>query len=189
MATAPGVTTCPSCGAGNAPDARFCAACGGALSAPCANCGAPLAPAARFCSSCGQPVASGRPAEERKFVTVLFADIVGSTELGEKLDAEVLKDLLDGFFLAMREEIEAQGGTVEKFIGDAVMAVFGVPVAHEDDPVRALRAALGMRERLARGQRRCGRAPRRRARAADRREHRRRGRGDRAGARRGDGGR
>ena len=148
MATAPGATTCPSCGAGNTPDARFCASCGQALAEPCASCGTALAPGARFCSACGQPVATGRPAEERKFVTVLFADLVGSTQLGESLDAEHLKDLLDAFFNAMREEIEAQGGTVEKFIGDAIMAVFGVPVAHEDDPVRALRAALGMRGRL-----------------------------------------
>ncbi|HEU4865331.1 MAG TPA: adenylate/guanylate cyclase domain-containing protein [Actinomycetota bacterium] len=81
-------------------------------------------------------------------MTVLFADLVGSTALGSRLDPEHLGEVTDAFFDAMREEIELQGGTVEKFIGDAVMAVFGVPVAHEDDPSRALRAALRMRHRL-----------------------------------------
>jgi class 3 adenylate cyclase len=86
--------------------------------------------------------------EERKLVTVLFADVVGSTQLGDRLDAEALKDVMSRFFAAMRAEIDAEGGTVEKFIGDAVMAAFGVPVAHEDDPARALRAALRMQRRL-----------------------------------------
>ena len=81
-------------------------------------------------------------------MTVLFADVTGSTALGEQLDPERLRDVMDTYFVAMREEIEAEGGTVEKFIGDAVMAAFGVPVAHEDDPARALRAALRMRRRL-----------------------------------------
>ena len=81
-------------------------------------------------------------------MTVLFADVTGSTALGEQLDPERLRDVMDAYFAAMREEIEAEGGTVEKFIGDAVMAAFGVPVAHEDDPARALRAALRMRRRL-----------------------------------------
>jgi class 3 adenylate cyclase len=81
-------------------------------------------------------------------VTMLFADVAGSTELGERLDAERLQEVLGTYFAAMREEIEAEGGTVEKFIGDAIMAAFGVPVAHEDDPARALRAALRMRRRL-----------------------------------------
>jgi class 3 adenylate cyclase/tetratricopeptide (TPR) repeat protein len=83
-------------------------------------------------------------------VTVLFADVAGSTGLGEQLDPEHLREVLDSFFDAMRREIEAEGGTVEKFIGDAVFAVFGVPVAHEDDPTRALRAALRMRRGLER---------------------------------------
>ncbi len=74
-------------------------------------------------------------------MTVLFADVVGSTSLGERFDAEALKELMGRFFAAMRDEIEAEGGTVEKFIGDAVMAAFGVPVAHEDDP--GARAAGG----------------------------------------------
>jgi class 3 adenylate cyclase/tetratricopeptide (TPR) repeat protein len=86
--------------------------------------------------------------QERRLVTVLFADVTGSTSLGERLDPERLHEVMDTYFAAMREEIEAEAGTVEKFIGDAVMAAFGVPVAHEDDPARALRAALRMRRRL-----------------------------------------
>ncbi len=81
-------------------------------------------------------------------VTVLFADVSGSTSLGEQLDPERLREVMDTYFAAMREEIEGEGGTVEKFIGDAVMAAFGVPAAHEDDPGRALRAALRMQARL-----------------------------------------
>jgi class 3 adenylate cyclase len=119
------MTACPACADENADDARFCS-----------NCGRPLAPD----ESAG--------AAERRLVTVLFADITGSTPLGEELDPEDLQDVLGAYAEAMRQEIEAEGGTVEKFIGDAVMAVFGVPVAHEDDPSRALRAALRMRRRL-----------------------------------------
>ena len=81
-------------------------------------------------------------------MTVLFADVAGSTELADRLDPEELRDVMSAWYAGARSEIEAQGGTVEKYIGDAVMAVFGVPVAHEDDPARALRAALGLRERL-----------------------------------------
>ena len=115
----------------------------------CPSCGTEAADEARFCSACGAAFAESPRGEERKLVTVLFADVSGYTGLGEKLDAERLKEVMDAYFVAMREAIEAEGGTVEKFIGDAVMAVFGAPIAHEDDPARALRAALGMRERLA----------------------------------------
>ncbi len=118
----------------------------------CASCGADLPHDAAFCPSCGAPVAASDtgsgPAGERKLVTVLFADVTGSTSLGEQLDPEQLRDVLQTYFAAMRAEIEAEGGTVEKFIGDAVMAAFGVPTAHEDDPARALRAAARMLARL-----------------------------------------
>src|SRR5262249_8153763 len=128
---------------------RFCANCGSSLVATCVSCGADLSPGARFCANCGTPVAAEAAAgEERKLVTILFADVTGSTQLGEQLDPERLREVMDRDFPAMREEIEAEGGTVEKFIGDAVMAAFGVPVAHEDDPARAVRAATRMLERL-----------------------------------------
>ena len=140
---------CAKCGAQNAEDARFCAACGVTLEAACKQCGAALPDAARFCPSCGTSTSDAAKAEERKLVTILFADVAGFTGLGERLDAERLKEVMDAYFSAMRQEIEAEGGTVEKFIGDAVMAVFGVPVAHEDDPSRAMRAGLKMQRRLA----------------------------------------
>ena len=88
------------------------------------------------------------PAEERKLATVLFADLVGSTEFSADQDPERLRALLDRFYDAMAAEVEGAGGTVEKFIGDAVMAAFGAPVAHEDDAERALHVALAMRRRM-----------------------------------------
>src|ERR1700736_1126964 len=88
------------------------------------------------------------PAEERKLATVLFADLVGSTELAADQDPERVRAMLDRFYDAMAAEIERAGGTVEKFIGDAVMAVFGAPAGHEDDAERALHVALGMQRRL-----------------------------------------
>src|SRR5438128_11582403 len=88
------------------------------------------------------------PAEERKLATVLFADLVGSTELAGDQDPERVRALLDRFYDSMEAEIERAGGTVEKFAGDAVMAAFGAPAAHEDDAERALHAALSMRRRL-----------------------------------------
>ena len=116
----------------------------------CSNCGQENPAGFHFCGRCGQELdpAGGPQGEERKVVTVLFADVTGSTSLGERLDPERLKDVMGSYFAAMRAEIEAEGGTVEKFIGDAVMAVFGVPTAHEDDPARALRAARRMLGRL-----------------------------------------
>jgi class 3 adenylate cyclase/tetratricopeptide (TPR) repeat protein len=114
-------------------------------------CGAERPAGARFCPSCGATLVDEAPApagQERRLVTILFADLTGSTGLGERLDPERLQEVLGTYFQAMREEIEAEGGTVEKFIGDAVMAAFGVPVAHEDDAARALRATLRMRDRL-----------------------------------------
>jgi class 3 adenylate cyclase/tetratricopeptide (TPR) repeat protein len=142
---------CDRCGAESDDGSRFCSSCGAPLGARCSSCGAALASDARFCGRCGSPVAVASDVvagEERKLVTVLFADIEGSTALGERLDPEPLQQVMNRYFDAMRAEILAQGGTVEKFIGDAVMAVFGAPTAHEDDPTRAVRAALRMRDRL-----------------------------------------
>ncbi len=146
------MTTCSNCGTRNPDGARFCVSCGSSLVPACLLCGAEIPAEARFCPACGTPIAAEEAApagQERRIVTILFADVTGSTGLGERLDPERLQELMGTFFGAMREEIEAEGGTVEKFIGDAVMAAFGVPVAHEDDPTRALRAALRMRRRLA----------------------------------------
>ena len=101
----------------------------------------------RFCPYCGAPFETAAPArEQRKTVTVLFCDVTGSTALGESTDPEALRALLARYFERMKGIVEAHGGTVEKFIGDAVMAVFGVPVVHEDDALRACRAAVEMRE-------------------------------------------
>jgi class 3 adenylate cyclase len=117
----------------------------------CPRCGEENPDRARFCLACATPLEEPAPeGRERKLVTVLFADVTGSTALGERLDAERLKDVMTAYFNAVREEIEAEGGTVEKFIGDAVMAAFGVPTAHEDDAPRALRATVRMRRRLGR---------------------------------------
>src|SRR6476660_2751390 len=116
----------------------------------CAACGHELPEGAKFCLECGAPVApAAAPREQRKTVTVLFCDVAGSTELGESTDPEALRALLARYFVRMKEMVERHGGTVEKFVGDAVMAVFGVPVVHEDDALRACRAALEMREAFA----------------------------------------
>src|SRR3954465_12464847 len=102
-----------------------------------------------FCPFCGAAVvAPPRHREVRKVVTVLFCDVTGSTELGERLDPEALRLLLARYFDRMKAIVESHGGSVEKFIGDAVMAVFGVPTVHEDDALRALRAAVAMRDAL-----------------------------------------
>jgi len=117
--------------------------------AVCAVCGAENRARARFCDACGSPLTAPAEAhEQRKTVTVLFCDVVGSTALGETADPEALRALLARYFERMRQIVERHGGTVEKFIGDAVMAVFGVPVVHEDDAVRAVRAAAEMRDAL-----------------------------------------
>ncbi len=118
--------------------------------AACPNCGHDNAAGAKFCSECGArldaPAASTR--EVRKTVTIVFCDLAGSTGLGERLDPESLRTVMTRYFDRMRAVLEAHGGTVEKFIGDAVMAVFGIPVVHEDDAVRAVRAAHEMRVAL-----------------------------------------
>src|SRR5689334_127194 len=100
--------------------------------------------------TCAYPLAPAAPSREaRKVVTVVFADVTGSTGLGEHLDPESLRAIMGRFFDAMRSVLERHGGTVEKFIGDAVVAVFGVPTLHEDDALRAVRAAVDMRRELA----------------------------------------
>jgi class 3 adenylate cyclase/tetratricopeptide (TPR) repeat protein len=117
----------------------------------CPRCGEPNPGGFRFCGSCGAALADTERRDVRKVVTVLFADVVGSTALGEQRDPEAVRALMSEYFESARSVIERHGGTVEKFIGDAVMAVFGVPQAHEDDALRAVRAADELRESLAAG--------------------------------------
>jgi len=142
--------TCGTCGADNRPEARFCSTCGAGLTRVCPN-GHPVPAEARFCDECGaplglhppvEPAAESGPQAERRLVSVLFADLVGFTAASEGRDAEDTRELLTRYFDLARTTIERYGGTVEKFIGDAVMAVWGAPVANEDDAERAVRAAL-----------------------------------------------
>src|SRR5215470_8388975 len=116
----------------------------------CPSCGVENPPEARFCMSCATPLAvAERPREQRKVVTVLFCDLVGSTALGESNDPEVVRGRLSRTFENLRVILERHGGSVEKFVGDAVMAVFGIPTAHEDDALRAVRAASEMQDAIA----------------------------------------
>ena len=115
----------------------------------CANCGRESPDDFAFCPACAAPLRTAETAEQiRKTVTVVFCDVTGSTSIGERLDPESLRHVMARYFDAMRAALERHGGTVEKFIGDAVMAVFGVPVVHEDDALRAVRAAGEMRTAL-----------------------------------------
>ena len=102
----------------------------------CASCGQENPEGFGFCGRCGSPLAT-KTEQRRKPATLLFCDASGSTAMGERLDAESVRELMYSYFHEMRSAIERHGGTVEKFVGDAVMAVFGVPEAHEDDPLRA----------------------------------------------------
>ena len=117
----------------------------------CPSCGVENPDIARFCLACGTQLEEARPAQEtRKVVTIVFSDLKGSTSLGEALDSEALREVMTRYFDAMRRELERHGGVIEKFIGDAVMAVFGLPRLHEDDALRAVRAAAGMQSALER---------------------------------------
>ena len=112
----------------------------------CPACGTENRAGARFCDDCGAALAQEPEREQRKVVTVLFCDVTGSTALGERLDPEALRGVMHEYFAVARTAIERHGGTVEKFIGDAVMAVFGVPTVREDDALRAVRAAVELRD-------------------------------------------
>ncbi len=115
----------------------------------CPSCGEENSDRARFCQNCATPLTEAeRTSEVRKVVTIVFADVTGSTALGERLDPEALRRVMGRYFDEMSAVIERYGGTVEKFIGDAVMAVFGIPLLHEDDALRAVRAADDMRQAL-----------------------------------------
>jgi class 3 adenylate cyclase/tetratricopeptide (TPR) repeat protein len=143
---------CAACGFANPAGALFCGRCGSALGQPCPSCGTVVAPGLAYCTSCGFALSEAdapEAVEERKVVTVVFVDLVGFTGRAERLDPEDVRGLLAPYHSRAKSELERFGGTVEKFIGDAVMAVFGAPVAHEDDPERAVRAALAVREAIA----------------------------------------
>ena len=140
--------SCPACGATASPEHKFCAACGSSLQAASASGASP--PAAGASSSAAAPAAvPARPsAGERRQVTVLFVDLVGYTRLVSELGAEEVHDLVSRFFARADRIVEAYGGSVDKHIGDCVMAVFGAPLAHDNDPERAVRAALAIRDGL-----------------------------------------
>ena len=147
---------CTSCGASNLDGLKFCTSCGAALSSTCPACGAAHDPGQRFCGECGTALVvaetaatAAAPDVERRVVTILFADLVGFTPLSESRDAEDVRALLTRYFDTARLVIGRYGGTVEKFIGDAVMAVWGAPTAREDDAERAVRAALDLVEAVA----------------------------------------
>ncbi|HEY4190987.1 MAG TPA: adenylate/guanylate cyclase domain-containing protein, partial [Candidatus Limnocylindrales bacterium] len=155
---------CPSCGTVNEAGRKFCGECGTKLAAVCSSCGSANPPSARFCGECGNQLAAGGaaaapladrqagtaaadragPVAERRLVTVLFADLVGFTTLSEGRDPEAVRELLSQYFDLATDVIKRYGGTVEKFIGDAVMALWGAPTAHEDDAERAVRAGLDL---------------------------------------------
>jgi class 3 adenylate cyclase/tetratricopeptide (TPR) repeat protein len=159
---------CPSCGAPNETGRKFCGQCGHWLAVACASCGTPNAPGTKFCGECGASLTASvaadgvpdvngttdaeaievvaRSASERRLVSVMFADLVGFTTLAESRDAEEVRDLLTRYFDTCRSLVGRYGGVIEKFIGDAVMAVWGTPVTNEDDAERAVRAALDLTE-------------------------------------------
>ena len=147
------MVACGQCGFENPAGRKFCGGCGAPLAVTCAACGAANDPGMRFCGECGVPLSDKTPAAaappppstaERRLVSVLFADLVGFTPLTESRDPEEARELLSRYFDTCRRLIEIYGGTVEKFIGDAVMAVWGTPTAQEDDAERAVRAALDL---------------------------------------------
>jgi class 3 adenylate cyclase/tetratricopeptide (TPR) repeat protein len=156
---------CNVCAADNPGTSRFCGQCAAPLSLSCPSCGAPATPDQRFCGQCASPLdeatvavpaattdvpaQAGASAAENRLVAVLFVDLVGFTTLSETRDAEDVRELLSRYFDTARTIIGRYGGTVEKFIGDAVMAVWGVPAAREDDAERAVRAALDIVDAVA----------------------------------------
>jgi class 3 adenylate cyclase/tetratricopeptide (TPR) repeat protein len=150
-------SVCAACGTENPAGARFCMACGARLERRCPSCGTPAPDEARFCMNCGAgldasagPVLTptDSPPEERRQVTVLFADLSGYTALAERMDPEAVKAMVDRALMRLGQEVERYGGTVDKYIGDNVMAIFGAPVAHEDDAERGVRAGLGMQDAM-----------------------------------------
>src|SRR5436189_585866 len=159
------MAACAHCGAQNPPNAKFCMECGAKQELRCPSCSTPYTEGQKFCMECGTPLGAGAPPppvpdtpsrrvqnsalpEERRWVTVLFADISGYTAMAERMDAELVKAMVDRCLRRLGQEVERFGGIVDKYIGDNVMAIFGAPVAHEDDAERAIRAALEMHKAI-----------------------------------------
>ncbi len=147
---------CASCGTANPPGHRFCGGCGQSLAARCPACGSEAPPGMKFCGACGASLAAApavpapaTPTGARKVVTIVFADLAGSTALHERLDAESVRRFMDAYYQAMRSAVEAHGGTVTQLLGDGVKAVFGAPRVAEDDAIRAVRAAVAMQRAFA----------------------------------------
>ncbi|HEY8171118.1 MAG TPA: AAA family ATPase [Candidatus Limnocylindria bacterium] len=151
---------CTACGAESAENARFCGSCGAPLPLRCAGCGEPLADGVRFCTGCGLQVAAGGPGPssasgegspaERRRISVLFVDLEDFTTIAESLDPEEVRRVQSRYFEVARSVIAGHDGTIEKFIGDAVMAIWGAPAGHEDDAERAVRAALAVVDQVSR---------------------------------------
>ena len=140
---------CPKCQAENREVRKFCGECGAKLILACPECGSENLPSEKFCGACGQKLEKEEAVErkepslegERKQVTVLFSDLSGYTAMSERLDPEEVKEIMSQVFGEITSVVNKYEGSIQKFIGDAVVAFFGVPKAHEDDPVRAIRAA------------------------------------------------
>ena len=145
---------CPNCQSVNEETQKFCRNCGAKLQRRCSGCGHPILPSDRFCGACGLQLETNKRsarkrekiASERKYITVLFADLSGYTTLSERLDPEEVKDLVSQIIGEIAEVVVKHEGHIEKFAGDQVMAVFGVPLGHEDDPVRAVKTAGEIQE-------------------------------------------
>ncbi|TMC39461.1 MAG: tetratricopeptide repeat protein, partial [Chloroflexi bacterium] len=150
---------CPNCTVENPAGFRFCGGCGRALAETCPACGAEVIPGFRFCGTCGhelaqraepdKPPVSAAATTERRRVTVVFADLVGFSTLAEHLDPENLNVLVTETLRELAAEVERRGGTVENFAGDSLVAIFGAPQAHEDDPERAVASAVAIRDAIA----------------------------------------
>jgi len=150
--------SCWNCGQENPAGAKFCLSCGKPLRQACPECGAPVPEGAKFCANCGIPLGGGAKApaesgpiltaEARKVITAVFADLVGSTGLTERLDPEEARQVMGEFYGVMRGAVERFEGAVANTLGDAVLVVFGFPTSHEDDPERAVRAGLAMRDAM-----------------------------------------
>ena len=153
---------CTQCQAANRDGARFCSGCGAALALLCSSCGTELADRAKFCDQCGTPTSSNLGATAsstsaapsaqvgavRKTVTVVFCDLGGSTSFGERTDAETAREVMARYHALLQDVIDTHGGTVAKFMGDGMMATFGIPEIAEDDAVRAVRAGIDVQRRF-----------------------------------------